>query len=119
MDFARELSVANLTDLDLLRYVSTWLDPSLDAVKYLQNLQRNGLQGAQLVEYVRERPEERPSIVENLIREKADLSVFKDLMRLTAFPDDIAHTLVTKSRSGGMPVPDRAKSQQLGVRCSI
>jgi len=103
---ARELSVANLTDLDLLRYVSTWLDPSLDAVKYLQNLQRNGLQGAQLVEYVRERPEERPSIVENLIREKADLSVFKDLMRLTAFPDDIAHTLVTKSRSGGMPVTE-------------
>ncbi len=102
----RELNPENITDLDLLHRVSSRFDPSLDAVNYLQNLQRKGLQGAQLVEYVRERPEERPALVEKLISEKADVSMFKDLMRLTAFPDDIAITLLAKSRSGGMPVTE-------------
>ena len=49
----RELSLDNLTDLDLLHSVSSKLDPSLNAVKYLQNLQRDGLHGAQLAQYVK------------------------------------------------------------------
>ena len=90
---ARELSSANLNDIDQLTAVAKNLDATINPAEYLTGLQRKGLVGMKLAEYVRERPEQRQALVEQLIKGNADVRRFNDQMQLVAFPDNVASKL--------------------------
>ncbi len=100
------LTVDYVRDMERMTQVAQSLDPSLNAADYLSKLQRNGLSGAQVSQYLAERPTGRKGIIEQLIGENADTERFKDQMKLIAFPDDIATVLADKARSGGMGVSE-------------
>ena len=103
---ARQLSSSNMTDIQHLDEVARKMDPSLNAGAYLRDLQRKGLSGVQLEQYIQERPTARKTLVENLIKEGADSTRLKNQMRLIAFPDDVAYILADKADRGGMKVLD-------------
>ncbi len=85
-----------MTDIQHLDEVAKRLNPSLNADAYLRDLQRKGLSGVQLELYIQERPTARKNLVENLIKEGADTTRFKNQMRLIAFPDDVAASWLIK-----------------------
>ncbi len=113
---ARELSLENLTDIEQLTFMAKHLDSTINPVEYLIGLQRKGLVGMKLAEYVRERPEQRHALVEQLIKENADVRRFNEQMRLVAFPDKVAFKLADLSRTDGMKETKSSSTCEIGKR---
>ncbi len=101
---AEELNLAKLRDLLPLRKVSLKLGLPSETEDYLEGLQRNGLSGARLAEYIAELPERRGKVVQELAAGKADISRINDQMRLSVFPEDVAGKLADGARTNGMTV---------------
>ncbi len=101
---SKEFTATNLQDVAAMKSISSRLDPALGPT--LDDMQRKGLSGTRLSEYVYERPSNRLKVVENLLSHNANVSRFKDQMSLQMFPESTASALVDASREGGMSVPE-------------
>ena len=103
---ANELTSPKLSDLLALRSASVKLDLPSETANYLEKLQRTGLSGARLAEYMSESPERRAGVVKGLVANQADSSRLTDQMRLLVFPEDVASRLADKARIDGMSVAE-------------
>ena len=92
----KEVNVKRLADAAVLTKMKTYFeDPA--ALKYLSQLQVEGLSANRLLRYLEESPESRKATVLKLATENADVARFNKQMSLSLFPDDIAYKILDTS----------------------
>ena len=94
------LNIKRLADAALLAKTTKYFtDPS--TIKYLTQLQLDGLSANRLMRFIEDAPASRPELVNKLVAENADVKRFNKQMSFSLFPDDVSYAILDRSAKDG------------------
>ena len=75
-----------------------------ESMSRLQELQRDGLSAARLVDYLTENKDTRAPMIEYMLHRNDSLNRLNDQMKLSLFPDSVAFHLIEDANAAGVPI---------------
>ena len=112
-----DFNITSLRDRKSVNRLNDYFEAESDVISYLTKLQRQSLPATRLDNFIAEDPLSRKLLVERLVAEQASVERFKNHMKLSVLPDDVAYRLVKQGESGEIRVPkllERLKDWQSG-----
>ena len=112
-----DFNITSLRDRKSVNQLNDYFEAESDLISYLTKLQRQSLPATRLSNFIAEDPLSRKPLVERLVAEQASVERFKNHMKLSVLPDDVAYRLAKQGESGEIRVPkllERLKDWQSG-----